>query len=288
VARYSLRDRPLLGLHARRACMEDLGRQLKPRHHSGTANSTAPRPGVTLILSPKKESLAMARSKRCPNCGLVQMASSQCKKCGAPMEGVGSPGVAPPRPPAHHAPPVVANANPYAPPSAPGAADFAGRQGGVWQEGRILVAAQNAVLPNRCVKCNDVAADKLKRTFYWHPPAWYLLILINIIVYAIVAAIIRKKAILEVGLCDRHRSRRMIGLILSGLIPFIAFGGCVVSGASEGWMAFGWVSFLLALVCLVVANVLPRAIYIDEHLTRLKGVNADYLAQLPPYGQPYA
>ena len=204
------------------------------------------------------------------------------------MEGVGSPRVAPPQPSAHR--PASVEANPYAPPSVPGAAAIGGgrSQGGVWQEGPILVATQNAVFPNRCVKCNDVATSKLKRTYYWHAPAWYLLILLNILVYAVAALAVRKKAVFEIGLCERHRRRRTMGLAMSGLIPFISIGGCVMSGATEGWMALGMISFLIALVCLVVANVLPRPIYIDEHLARLKGANSAYLAQLPPNGQPYA
>jgi hypothetical protein len=125
------------------------------------------------------------------------------------------------------------------------------------------------------VKCSDVATNKIKRTFYWHPPAWYLLIFLNILIYAIVALAVRKKAVLEVWLCERHRCRRTIGLTMAVMIPAIAMGGCVMSGATDGWLGFGTLSLLIVPVCLFIANVLPRPIYVDEHLVRLKGPNAD-------------
>jgi hypothetical protein len=39
---------------------------------------------------------------------------------------------------------------------------------GVWQDGKILVMAKVARLPSRCVKCNEPATYRLKRSLSWH------------------------------------------------------------------------------------------------------------------------
>jgi hypothetical protein len=115
--------------------------------------------------------------------------------------------------------------NPYAPP-APGS-ESAGLGGPIalHREGDALVVpVLGAVLPKRCVRCNAPAEHRLKRRLFWHPPGWFLLILVSVLVYAIAALIVRKKAELYVHLCDRHHALRRIGIAV-GWIGSIA---CVV------------------------------------------------------------
>src|SRR5215471_10889244 len=78
----------------------------------------------------------------------------------------------------------------------------------LWRTGRQLVFAKDTPFPDRCVCCNTPTNLKLKRQLYWHPSGYYLLILISILVYAVAAIIVRKKALVHIGLCDRHRSMR--------------------------------------------------------------------------------
>ena len=117
--------------------------------------------------------------------------------------------------------------NPYAPPAADVDSVRSESAHGFWREGDVLVMAsgQSVVLPDRCIHCNQPAGGfKLKRTVYWHNPALYLLIVISALIYVIVALIVRKSVRLEVGLCQRHRSRRRLGLALLfvGLLsPFV-------------------------------------------------------------------
>ncbi len=40
---------------------------------------------------------------------------------------------------------------------------------GVWQDGDILVMAKVARLPSRCVKCNEPATNRLKRSLSFGP-----------------------------------------------------------------------------------------------------------------------
>src|SRR5436309_2493776 len=73
----------------------------------------------------------------------------------------------------------------------------------IWRSGPLLVMSQGARLPDRCVKCNAPAnGQRLTRKLYWHSPYLYLLILLNLLIYALVAIFVRKKARVEIGLCD--------------------------------------------------------------------------------------
>src|SRR5579872_5285818 len=107
--------------------------------------------------------------------------------------------------------------NPYAPSRASlaGAAVAATDAGGTWRDGAVLVLSREASLPPRCVRCNEPADEPTKsRKVYWHSPWLYLLILFNLIIYAIVAAIVRKKAVVAPGLCSAHKKRRRIGITI--------------------------------------------------------------------------
>ncbi len=124
--------------------------------------------------------------------------------------------------------------NPYAPSRASLKSDDAPSRGGqsgetVWRNQKLLVMVPDAALPPRCVKCNGPAEEPTKvRKIYWHHPLLYLLILINLIVYAVVAAIVRKRALVAPGLCAEHKKRRQIGLL-------IGWGGVVA-----GMMLMVW------------------------------------------------
>ena len=75
--------------------------------------------------------------------------------------------------------------NPYAPPQAE-IVDrnlILGEKGDLWRDGKLLLIRKGAELPDRCLKCNEPAEGyRLKRTLSWHPPGWYLLVLLNLII----------------------------------------------------------------------------------------------------------
>lgn len=63
--------------------------------------------------------------------------------------------------------------------------------------------------PDRCVRCNaPTDGFRLKMTLQWHPRWVFLLLLLNILAYALGAAITRKTAVVQVGLCEDHRRSR--------------------------------------------------------------------------------
>jgi hypothetical protein len=162
-----------------------------------------------------------------------------------------------------------------------------GKAGGAWRDGKLMVASKGASLPDRCVKCNMPANGlKLTRKLYWHPPAYYLLICAGVLLYAIIALIVRKTTVIDFGICQEHKSKRKRNLIIAwsllGVSILLFFIG---AAADEGTVAgLGLPVFFGSLIFAIVAAqfVTPRKMNADG-LVWLKGVNAQYLEQLPPY-----
>jgi hypothetical protein len=184
-------------------------------------------------------------------------------------------------------PPMDASRNPYAPSTASltGAELRAGAR--LWRLGKVLIMTRDdGDLPNRCVKCNEAAEEPTRtRTVYWHHPGFYIVLLINIIAYVIVALIARKKAQVSPGLCATHKQKRALGL-------WVGWGGFVL-GLICMFAAFGSESpglgmlFLLATFAAIITGiVMSRIVYpkrIDDRYVQLKGCGEAFLAQLPEF-----
>jgi hypothetical protein len=120
--------------------------------------------------------------------------------------------------------------------------------GGLWRMGKRLVTISETPFPDRCVKCNSPADGfRLKRVLYWQHPAYYLFLLCNLLILLIVILIVRKKAILHVGLCEKHRAKRKRGLII-GWSSLAAGAGLLICGAG---LSSGWAALVGGLVLLV-------------------------------------
>jgi hypothetical protein len=184
--------------------------------------------------------------------------------------------------------------NPYAPSRASLAArpsqPESNRSDGVtaWRNQKALVMIPDTALPPRCVKCNAPAEEPTKlRKVYWHHPAVYLLILINIIIYAIVGAIVRKRARVAAGLCAVHKKRRRRGITLAWT-SFIAGIGLLTWGFSDSTAnggVFAAVGIIAVLGSILAGIIVSRIVYaqkIDKSLVWLKGCGAEFLDSLPP------
>lgn len=178
--------------------------------------------------------------------------------------------------------------NPYAPSRASlaGAAVAPDLGSGTWRHGPVLVLSPEASLPHRCIKCNEPAADPTKsRKVYWHSSWLYLLILVNVLIYIVVALIVRKKAVIAPGLCSTHKKRRGIGIvsawvILLASLALIFFG--VVNGEPNATVG-GILLILVAILVSVKVTPILRPRRIDAQYVRLKGCGAEFLASLPPF-----
>jgi hypothetical protein len=182
--------------------------------------------------------------------------------------------------------------NPYAPSRASlaGSAVEPRLDGGgatLWREGNVLVALPDASMPHRCVKCNEPAVEPTKgRKVYWHHPLLYLLLLLNVLIYAVVAMVVRKKATVAPGLCAEHKKRRGRAITL-GWIGFLS--GIVLVYVGEASALGFWGAMLGVLVMLgsiAAGMIFARIVYakrIDESYVRLKGCGAPFLNSLPPF-----
>lgn len=161
----------------------------------------------------------------------------------------------------------------------------------IMREGNRLVVlnmpGQIVQLPPPCVKCGAPANGKpVKKTFSWHHPALYLLALAGLLLYVIVAAIVRKSIRLSVPLCAHHAQRRSTAVTLAWVIPVVGVADTFILpkfGMDTGVVA-------LITVVLVVTGIVIWAIVdypirpksIDQNWAVFTGCDEAYLQQFPP------
>jgi len=184
--------------------------------------------------------------------------------------------------------------NPYAPPlTTPSVYDAQVVEDlGLWRKGSLLVMRKNSQLPARCVKSNAPTDRRLKRSMYWHHPAIYLSILISILIYVILALILRKSATIYIGLSDEWFAKRHRAMLVGWLL-FLASVAMLIAGIAmlDQSDAFPWLIaasplvFLFgAIYGLLGARMVVPARISDEYVW-LKGIHPSFLADLPEW--PY-
>ncbi|HEV7475589.1 MAG TPA: hypothetical protein VGN90_16155 [Pyrinomonadaceae bacterium] len=213
---------------------------------------------------------------KCAQCGLINFATAtQCKRCGILfVQTVSSPtgsnlqGF------------ITADGYVLPPPPSVGLPLT-----GIWRDKQTLVMSKEAQLPQRCVKCNAVTNGRMTRKLSWHHPAIFAVLLVNLLVYLIVAMIVRKRATVEIGLCDEHRAKRQTYIWITLVLVMLGFGGFVVAiMAEDGLPALvGLLLLLASLVFGVFAIRLVSPSKIDERFVWLRGVHSDYLNQFPSW-----
>ena len=179
--------------------------------------------------------------------------------------------------------------NPYAPPEAeivPRNLVLSGKSD-LWRDDNLLVIRKGAELPDRCLKCDEPAEGyRLRRSLSWHPPGWYLLILVTLILYIIVALCVRWTAKIAAPFCPRHRAQRR-NAILFGWLGALAGIGLIIFGVSSPDYAVsilvGVGLFLLSLIFGVVFSQLLVPKRIDANFIWLKKVGPKFLADLPEW-----
>jgi hypothetical protein len=153
-----------------------------------------------------------------------------------------------------------------------------------WREGKRVVARNQTSLPARCFKCNcEVTTPPLTRKLYWHPAGYYLVIFFNILIYAIVAAIVRKRATLDIYLCPDHLQRRkkfMIGGWLGALLGLVV--GIAGIAMNTPWMIIlGFVILPAAIIVGIAGAQIARPARIKADTVWLTGSGKAFLESLP-------
>jgi hypothetical protein len=203
---------------------------------------------------------ASADTKTCPMCGgQVKAIARKCRFCGEMLEGGGG---------------------------------IDARPGyGIWRDKDRLVMSKDSPLPYVCIKTNQTADAWLRRRLSWHDPWIYLLFLAGILVYAIVALLVRQTADIEVALCRERIVRRrwtIAGAWLSAILGLVMIVGGLAT-IQPGNSVAGWIS-LAGLIALLVgpitgamlARVVTPVRITKEHVW-LKGAHPAFLAALPPF-----
>jgi hypothetical protein len=189
---------------------------------------------------------------------------------------------------------MYASENPYAPPLTSPIVYEAQivEDVGLWRKGRVLVMRKGVQLPARCVKSNVPAERRLKRSLYWHHPTIYLSILISILIYVILALILRKSATIYIGLSDEWFAKRHRAMLVGWLL-FLASIAMLVAGIGmqDQSDAFPWLIaasplvFLFGAIYGLLGARMVTAVRISDEYVWLKGVHPDFLADLPEW--PY-
>jgi hypothetical protein len=176
-----------------------------------------------------------------------------------------------------------------------GAAASWGVSGGLWRDGQLLVVAQGARFPDRCVKTNQRTTIRVTRRVTWFPGwVWVLLFLTGYLPYLIAVAMLTRKLEIDIPVSRERIVLRRI-LVISGsvasLLGCLLFAGMLpfISGELSGVIAMLVAVFGITLlpVGLVVASGAAafglRATLIDEGERHawVKGVHPDFLSALP-------
>jgi hypothetical protein len=247
---------------------------------------------------------------RCPKCGFERLPqATECPVCGVvfaklerapaaprPPQAMPPPAAAPPpgaAPPARQAavPAAAASVDPYAAPRStrivggPAFPGFGEPQGGCWRSERLVVMERGAELPERCVRCNAPARERITKTLYWHNP-WLYLLLVAWLLYLVTALLVRKRARIAVPLCPRHLKRRRTAIIVSWLAVLAGFAAIVVAAAAASPDA-AWVyqvapvAVFGALVAAIYAHRVLMPKRIDDRHVWLRGAAPEFLNSLP-------
>lgn len=153
---------------------------------------------------------------------------------------------------------------------------------------RLVVPRGAGGLPPFCVRCGGPATKFVDKTFQWHNPWYYLLVVPGVLIYAVVAAIVIKRMRFGVPLCREHATQRPWMILLAtlavfGSVPFAIFVGTAVPGDAGVWvgLAAGLIGFVGSVIWLqrVLNMIQPKRI--DEERGEFVGVSDAFFRNLP-------
>ncbi len=142
-------------------------------------------------------------------------------------------------------------------------------------------------LPPFCVRCGAPArGERWKRNYSWHEPAIYLLILAGVLVYVIVAMVVRKQIALDVPICEAHwQRRRKLQKVAIGLLVLMV--GLVVLAIATNMDSVGPFAcpgaFLAGVAALIVHSAAERSLRpkrITDDWGEFAGASPEFLAVL--------
>ena len=157
---------------------------------------------------------------------------------------------------------------------------FASQFAGYWRDGKRVVMDRNAVLPDRCFKCDEPANGYRRATTLTHVPTATEM-MVGAIAYAFA-----KRAPIEIGLCERHRrSKAATVALVSGatlLASLLVFTQVRATELVLPLLAtVGLIGGVVGLLYAAVGFKVVRATKITDTHVWLKGAGEPFLASLP-------
>jgi hypothetical protein len=178
--------------------------------------------------------------------------------------------------------------NPFAPPKSAELEEARRFDDNVaWRDGKFLMVRKDAVLPDRCLKCNEPADGyQFKRSLTWASPWYALLILLNLILYILVYVIVSRKGKVTVGVCPLHRKKRTRAILfgwLAALAGFASFFAAAV--VPNNLVAVPIIVGVVLIFAGIIGGMFGSRILvparIDKHFIWLSKVSPVYLATFP-------
>ncbi|MGA3068164.1 MAG: hypothetical protein ABSF29_15070 [Tepidisphaeraceae bacterium] len=157
---------------------------------------------------------------------------------------------------------------------------------GAWRTGKTLIIAQNAVLPDCCVKCNlPTGGARYRHNITWYP--WYLLLMFlyprfGLIVLLILYLVLKKTFPLNIAVCPRHRRQRRVR-IAAAFVTMLAGIYVLIFGVAHFRTPIALVGTLLIAAAFLIAATarILRPIKIDKTRGYFRGASPEFLDTLP-------
>ncbi len=145
------------------------------------------------------------------------------------------------------------------------------------RDGNLIRVTYNEQLPKYCLWCAKKARHSVRKTFYWHSPWLYLLLLFGAVPYIIIAVHVREKMVLDVPLCGKcfeaRRKRARTGTAVRlGSLPAGIVVGVVVAGIARQPGAGIGLGFLITILMLFVGAFLAtERLLVPTHINSVVG-----------------
>ncbi len=179
--------------------------------------------------------------------------------------------------------------NPYAPPQAWSGPPRLGPGGQYRREGKLLAFLDGAELPRRCIRTNALVEDggwRRTRTLVFTPSWVWVLIVVNVLVMAIVAILVRKKG--RLTYCMSPETRRSVlvkqlwawGVFVLGLGLLGAGFGLVDEEYGAAILLGGIPVMFIGLILLMMWSTPLRVVRHADGWFRVRGCSQVFLDSL--------
>jgi hypothetical protein len=179
--------------------------------------------------------------------------------------------------------------NPYAPPKSAelDEARVFDHANVAWRDGKLLMVHKDAILPDRCLKCNEPAEGyQYQRSVTWLSPYYALLLLLSPPLYILAFLFMSRRGKVTAGVCRLHRKKRRTAILAGWLVAVAGVGSLIAAGTV---LSTPMGIAIIAGVILILAGLIGGSIgsrvlipnRIDKHFIWLNKVSPAYLATFP-------